>query len=106
MQHFNRLNRKHLVEGLPKLKFENDRVCEACQQGKQTKVSFKHKKCFSIERPLELLHIDQFGPSRIMSLSGNFYTLVIDDDYSRLTWTLFLVVKNDTFHAFKRFDNV
>jgi len=34
MQHFNRLNRKQLVEGLQKLKFEKDRVCEACQKGK------------------------------------------------------------------------
>ena len=34
MQHFNRLNRKQLVEGLPKLKFEKDRLCEACQKGK------------------------------------------------------------------------
>ena len=32
MQHFNRLNRKQLVEGLPKLKFEKYRVCEACQK--------------------------------------------------------------------------
>ena len=34
MQHFNRLNRKQLVEGLLKLKFEKDKVCEACQKGK------------------------------------------------------------------------
>jgi len=34
MHHFNQLNRKQLVEGLPKLKFEKDRVCEACQKGK------------------------------------------------------------------------
>ena len=34
MQHFNRLNGKQLVEGLPKLKFENYRMCGACQKGK------------------------------------------------------------------------
>ena len=34
MQHFNRLNRKQLVEGLPKLKFEKDRGIEACKKGK------------------------------------------------------------------------
>ena len=43
MHHFNRLNRKQLVEELPKLKFEKDRVYEACQKGKKTKVSFKPK---------------------------------------------------------------
>jgi len=77
-------------------------VCEACQKGKQTKVSFKSKNVFSTERPLEMLHMDLFGPSRTMSLGGNLYALVTVDDFSRYTWTLFLAAKNDTFHAFKR----
>jgi len=102
MQHFNRLNRKQLVEGLPKLKFEKDRVCEACQKEKQTKVSFKSKNVVSTERPIEMLHMDLFGPSRTISLGGNLYALVIVDDFSRYTWTLFLAAQNDTFHAFKR----
>ena len=37
-----------------------------------------------------------------MRYSGNLYALVIVDDFSRYTWTLFLAAKNDTFHAFKR----
>jgi len=102
MPHLNRLNRKQLVEGLLKLKFEKDKVCETCQKGKQTKVSFKPKKCGSFERPFELFHMDLFGPSRIMSLDWKFYALVIVDDFSRFTWTLFLASKNDTYHAFKR----
>jgi len=77
-------------------------VCEACQKRKRTKVSFKQKNVVSTERPLELLHMDLFCPSRTMSLSGNLCALVIVDDFSRYTWTLFLVSKNDTFHAFKR----
>jgi len=36
-----------------------------------------------------------------MSLGGNFYALVIVDDYFRFTWTLFLATKNDMFHVFK-----
>jgi len=46
--------------------------------------------------------MDLFGPSRTMSLGSNLYALVIVDDFSRYIWTLFLVVKNDSFHAFKR----
>ena len=49
--------------------------------------------------------MDLFGPSRTMSLGGNLYVFVIDD-FSRFTWTLFLVTKNDTFHAFKRLAKV
>jgi len=43
MQHLNKIASKELVIGLPKLKFEKDKVCEACQKGKQTKNSFKQK---------------------------------------------------------------
>ena len=46
--------------------------------------------------------MDLFGPSWIMILDGNLYALVIVDDFSRYTWTLFLAAKNDNFHAFKR----
>ena len=41
MDHLNRLISKDLVIGLPRLKFEKDKLCDACQKGKQTKVSFK-----------------------------------------------------------------
>jgi len=46
--------------------------------------------------------MDLFGPSRTLSLDVHLYALVIIDDFSRYTWTLFLAVKNDTFHDFKR----
>ena len=46
--------------------------------------------------------MDLFGPSRTMSLGGNYYALVIVDDFFRYTWTLFLKSKSDAFAAFKR----
>ena len=93
MNHLNKLISKDLVIGLPKLKFENDHICEACQKGKQVKNSFKIKNFVSSLNPLELLHMDLFRPSRTMSLGGNYYALVIVDDFSRYTWTLLLRIK-------------
>ncbi|GJW54595.1 retrovirus-related pol polyprotein from transposon TNT 1-94 [Tanacetum coccineum] len=49
----------------------------------------------------ELLHMDLFGPSAVQSYGGNFYTLVIVDDYSRYTWTRFLKHKNEAFDHFE-----
>ena len=46
--------------------------------------------------------MDLFGPSRVASLAGNLYVLVVVDDYSRFTWTLFLAHKHDASSAFKR----
>ena len=39
MNHLNKLISKDLVIGLPKLKFEKDHICKACQKGKQVKNS-------------------------------------------------------------------
>jgi hypothetical protein len=46
----------------------------------------------STHRPLELLHMDLFGPTSFMSIGGNSYCLVIMDDYSRFTWVIFFEI--------------
>ena len=97
----NRLASKDLVNGLPKIKFSKQGLCDACQKGKQTRASFKTKNIISTSRPLELLHMDLFGPSRTRSLGGNTYALVLVDDYSRYTWTAFISHKDHAFKAFK-----
>jgi len=102
MNHLNKLISKNLVIELPKLKFEKDHICEACQKGKQVKNSFKIKNVVSSLKPLELLHMDLFGPSTTMSLDCNYCALAILDDFSRYTWTLFLESKSDSFSAFKK----
>ena len=83
------LSSKDLVRNLPKLKYDQH-FCDACKIGKQVHSSHKAKNMVSTSRCLELMHMDLFGPSAIHSYGGNFYTLVIVDDYSRYTWTKFL----------------
>ena len=100
MDLISKISKKELVKGLPKIDFIKDKICDACQFGKQTKNSFKSKTHISTSRPLQLLHIDLFGPSRTASLSGKHYAFVIVDDFSRFTWVLFLASKDEAFHAF------
>jgi len=102
MNHLNKLVSNELVYGLPKLKFEKEHVCESCQRGKQTRKYFNLKTCVSTSEPLELLHMDLFGPSRTLSLGGNLYALVVVDDFSRYTWTLFLHTKKEAYSEFKK----
>jgi len=102
MNHLNKLISNYLVIGLPKLKFEKEHVFEACQKGKQTRKSFKLENFVSTSKPLELLHMDLFGPSRTMSLGGNLYALVVVDDFSRFTWTIFLHSKKEVYTEFKK----
>jgi len=93
----NKLVSKDLVVGLPSIKFNGDKVCDACTRGKQARKSLKLKNCVSTTHPLELLHVDLSGPMRITSRGGKRYVLMIVDDYSRFTWTLFLASKDETF---------
>ena len=94
--------RKELVRGLPKLSWKDEGKCEACANGKQTRSSFKSKKHVSTSRPLEMLHMDLFGPTRTESLGGKLYAYVIIDDFTRFTWVLFLRHKNDAFIEFEK----
>ena len=68
MHLLSKLIKKELVTSLPKLNFEKDRICDAYQLGKQTKVLFKSKNIVSTSRPLELLYMNLFGPTRTTSL--------------------------------------
>ncbi|GJS24320.1 retrovirus-related pol polyprotein from transposon TNT 1-94 [Tanacetum coccineum] len=94
------LSSKELVRNLPKLKFESH-FCDACNIGKQVHTGHKSKNMVSTTKCLELLHMDLFRPSAVQSYRGNFYTLVIVDDYSRYTWTRFLKHKNEAFDHFE-----
>ncbi|KAH0665666.1 hypothetical protein KY285_026872 [Solanum tuberosum] len=82
-------SRLELVIGLPKLKFEKDHVCDACQLGKQTRSSFKGKDIVSTSKPLQLLHMDLFGPTQTASIGGKrkvqreagYFITTIHSDY-------------------------
>ena len=103
MHSLSKLIKKELVISLPKLNFEKDRIYDACQLSKQTRVSFKSKNIVSTTRPLELLHMDLFGPTRTTSLGGKWYDFIIIDDFSRFTWVFFLGHKDETFQVFSKF---
>nr|GEW48552.1 hypothetical protein [Tanacetum cinerariifolium] len=84
-----------LLIGLPKMKFEKDHLCSACEQGKIHRKHHKSKTAFASNKPLYLLHMDLCGPIRVKSINGKRYVLVIVDDYSRYTWVFFLHSKDE-----------
>ncbi|GKC50122.1 retrovirus-related pol polyprotein from transposon TNT 1-94 [Tanacetum coccineum] len=92
----NDLARKDLVRGLPRLKFEKDHLCLACQLGKSKKHTHKPKAENTNLEVLNTLHMDLCGPMRVQTINGKKYILVIVDDYSRFTWVKFLRLKDET----------
>ncbi|KAG8068859.1 hypothetical protein GUJ93_ZPchr0005g15577 [Zizania palustris] len=103
MNQLNKLAKRDLVVGLKDIKFEKDKLCSACQAGRQVACSHPSKSIMSTSRPLELLHIDLFGPTTYKSIGGNSFCLVIVDDFSRFTWVFFLHDKAKTSEIFKKF---
>ncbi|GJU39770.1 putative ribonuclease H-like domain-containing protein [Tanacetum coccineum] len=99
----NKLVRGNLVRGLPSKLFENDHTCVACQKGKQHKASCKTKLVSSISQPLQMLHMDLFGPTSVRSINHKTYCLVVTDDFSRFSWVFFLATKDETSGILKTF---
>ncbi|KAJ9551529.1 hypothetical protein OSB04_015574 [Centaurea solstitialis] len=99
----NLLVKNQLVRGLPPKEFTLDDHCVPCLKGKQHKASHKSKTINTISAPLQLLHMDLFGPTNVMSIGKKSYCLVIIDDYSRFTWVFFLRTKDETSGLIKPF---
>ena len=99
----NRLRKFDLVDGLPKIKFIQHEICDACASGKQTRSTFKPKHVVSTFKSFDLVHMDLFGPTRTLSLNGKRFSLVIVDDYSRFSWIFFIFHKNEAFNKFLLF---
>ncbi|KAJ9548151.1 LOW QUALITY PROTEIN: hypothetical protein OSB04_020694 [Centaurea solstitialis] len=65
----NRLS--HKLDGHPEKSFAKESLCSACEKGKQTRPSIKSKQVSTISSPLQLLHMDLFGPVNTQSIGGS-----------------------------------
>ncbi|GJV81018.1 putative ribonuclease H-like domain-containing protein [Tanacetum coccineum] len=103
-KNMNKLAKHGLVNGLPSKLFTNEHNCVACNKGKQHKASYKAITAVStISEPLQLLHMDLFGPTSIRSIDHKHYSLVVTDDFSRFSWVFFLGTKDETFYILRDF---
>ena len=96
-----KLTSMSLVKDLPNLGF-NNHSCNTCKLVSQVHASPKinSNKVLS-QIILELIHIGLFGPSTTQSYEGNFYALIVIDDFSKYTWTQFLKTKDEAFENFR-----
>nr|GEV84166.1 copia protein [Tanacetum cinerariifolium] len=100
----NKLAKNGLVASLPLNLFTNEHNCVACNKGKQHKAPYKVISAVrTIFEPLQLLHMDLFGPTSIRSIDHKYYSLVVTDDFSQFSWAFFLGTKDETFYILKDF---
>ncbi|GKF36948.1 putative ribonuclease H-like domain-containing protein, partial [Tanacetum coccineum] len=55
-------------------------------KGKQHRASYKKIEERTVREPLELLHMDLFGPVSVESINKKKYYLVVTDDCSKFSW--------------------
>jgi hypothetical protein len=70
MSSLKKLMKNELVTCLKDVKFEKDKLCSACQAGKQAAKTHPTKAYMSTTRVLDHLHMDLFGPTTYKSLKG------------------------------------
>ncbi|GKD65106.1 putative ribonuclease H-like domain-containing protein [Tanacetum coccineum] len=99
----NKLVRENLVRGLPSKLFEINQTCVACQKVKQHRTSCKTKIVSSISQPLQMLHMDLFGPTFVKSLMKKMYYQVVTNNFSRFSRVFFLATKDETSKIIKAF---
>ncbi|RDX76701.1 hypothetical protein CR513_43284, partial [Mucuna pruriens] len=80
-------------------------ICYVMLSRKENKLEdlLNPKVFFSTSRPLKLLHIDLFRPTKTGSLGGKHYELIVVDDYSRWTCVMFLAHKDVSLKVFSVF---
>jgi transposase InsO family protein len=83
------------------LTFKSDLVCAPCRHGKMIIASHSPVNTMMTEHLAQLLHMDTVGPSRVRSMGGKWYVLVIIDDYSHYSWVFFLESKDEVFEHFR-----
>ncbi|GJY16724.1 retrovirus-related pol polyprotein from transposon TNT 1-94 [Tanacetum coccineum] len=94
---------RKIFDWITKAKYVQINYVPSCEVSK-AKTKFIQVKDVPIQKGrLNLLHMDLCGPMRVASINGKKYILVIVDDYSRYTWTLFLHSKDETPEVLKDF---
>jgi hypothetical protein len=93
MRDHHNLKKDGHILGVTNIIFEKDRPYGACQARKQVGAYHRAKNIMTTTRPLEMLHMDLFGPIAYISIGGNKCGLVIVDDYSHFTWVFFYKIR-------------
>jgi hypothetical protein len=85
MKQLKMLTTHNFINGLKDVEFEKNKLCSACQAGKQVGSSHPKKSTMSTCKVFDLMHMDLFGPTTYISIGSNKYGFVIVDDFTRFT---------------------
>uniref|UniRef100_T1II51 Integrase catalytic domain-containing protein n=1 Tax=Strigamia maritima TaxID=126957 RepID=T1II51_STRMM len=91
------------VKGIELHQKVSNAICDNCELSKSTRTGFKSESLLVASEPLELLHMDLWGPCPVPSLRKAKYLLCVVDDATRYTWIFPLRSKDQVFETYKKF---
>lgn len=95
---------RKMVRGLDKLNVNvNEKFCEPCIRGKQTRSPFPVKKEACSNRILQLIHTDVCDYKRVPAHDGSRFFVTFTDDFSRALMVYCIKHKSDVFEKFTEF---
>lgn len=93
-----------MVNGIGGLKINlNERFCEPCIMGKQTKLPFPKCNSPRSNRMLQLIHSDVCGPITPQAYDGSKYFVTFIDDYSKASMVYCIKRKSEVIIKFKEY---
>lgn len=94
------LEQKNMVYGIDKL---NDTLnfCESCYKGKMPRNEGSNTYSETTTKPLERLFVDLCGPTKIETLGGRKYMMIIVDQYTRRYFVELLFSKDEAIKKLK-----
>ena len=105
LQRLRAMQSKGVVIGLPPFELKRvERVCEACQLGKQHRHPFPKERNVS-KGLLDVIHLDVWGPAQTPTLGGCRYYVTFIDDHSCYAWIFLMKKKSEVFSYFQNLKN-
>lgn len=86
------LSKLQHMDSYKHLNFDNF-LCHTCQYSKFHRIPFPDSNSHT-NKPFELIHVDLWGPYRMVNIDGSSYFLTIIDDHTKCTWTYLLSSKS------------
>ena len=94
-----RINTKQYVRDMPNIK-------KTFKHYLQAMLPWQTRESFNSKEHQHQIHWKVCGPTRTQSLQGENYFMMIIDDFSIVTWVLFLKDKYEAFEKFKSFKSL
>lgn len=91
-----------LVNGIFYKDGPNELSCEVCRTTKSKRLPFTPSSS-RVEKPLDLIHSDLYGPIKTPSFNGEIWAIVFVDDFSRFTVTYPMKAKSEAESKLSKF---